>query len=149
MGCIVAESPERAVTTELRTADSGRTWQVIAPFVPLEVCASGSAVDPLNDRAENAFHLGDRQATTDLAIVDTSTAWASVLDFGPSGGLARTLDGGTTWTEYDWPEETDPLGDSVSPIDVSFVDSQHGWVLSWDGSIYRTLNGGATWAELP
>jgi len=66
-------------------------------------------------------------------------------------GLDRTTDGGVTWTTVAAPGI--PAGEFF--LDVDFIDSQHGWVLTtpnestWEPlKFFRTTDGGANWTQL-
>ncbi len=80
-----------------------------------------------------------------LSFIDPQTGWALPLTFGfnpPPFELARTTDGGATWTpmaEVDWYGQPD------------FVDAQAGWAIAHTDDASRlvhTTDAGATWAEL-
>ncbi|MCW5200310.1 hypothetical protein VU07_00615 [Desulfobulbus sp. F4] len=59
------------------------------------------------------------------------------------GKILITKDGGTTWNETIW------LDDSGNPVSsffgVSFVDADTGWAVGTEDTILRTINGGETW----
>ncbi|MDQ1396989.1 MAG: hypothetical protein QOG64_2248 [Acidimicrobiaceae bacterium] len=52
--------------------------------------------------------------------------------------LRKTTDGGRTWT---------PLPGVAKPMNISFLDADHGWVIS-QSQLYRTENGGRSWDAL-
>jgi photosystem II stability/assembly factor-like uncharacterized protein len=131
----------------LKTTD-GRNWINHTPM-------SGVGVIDLVD-AQRAWVLSaDLQRTTDGGTSWTSYALpsgASDMDFvNPTTGwlaggsnIFRTTDAGQTWTtQY-------TNGDGFSMRRVSFVDTQHGWVLatrSYDRLPLHTTDGGATWSQ--
>src|SRR4030042_6036801 len=43
--------------------------------------------------------------------------------------------------------ETSSIGLSECLLDISFVDSQNGWISGWGGSIFHTENGGRQWEK--
>lgn len=55
--------------------------------------------------------------------------------------IAKTTDGGLTWTKL-----PDPGG--YTYFDVKFIDETHGWICGWYNTIIRTTNGGETWQKL-
>jgi photosystem II stability/assembly factor-like uncharacterized protein len=76
-----------------------------------------------------------------VSPVDTQTVWLS----GTEGTVARTTNGGATWTAM-----TVPGADSLQFRDVHAVDATTAYVLSIGpgaaSRIYKTTDGGATWA---
>jgi photosystem II stability/assembly factor-like uncharacterized protein len=60
---------------------------------------------------------------------------------GRAGALAKTLDGGASWTRGDVPTTADLS-------DVSFPTVEIGYALDLDGGVFRTANGGETWKTL-
>jgi photosystem II stability/assembly factor-like uncharacterized protein len=75
-----------------------------------------------------------------LSIVDADTVWVS----GTRGSVARTIDGGESWTV-----QAVPGADSLQFRDVHAFSGQDAFVLSIGGGsdsrIYRTTDGGSTW----
>ena len=60
---------------------------------------------------------------------------------GADGRLAKTTDGGRSWTTGNVPTTADLL-------DVSFPNATIGYALDADGGLFRTDNAGATWKAL-
>jgi photosystem II stability/assembly factor-like uncharacterized protein len=61
--------------------------------------------------------------------------------------LLRTIDGGATWQQAVLPANI-----RGTPIDLYFLDADHGWTILWDGftpasPLLRTDDGGRTWSE--
>jgi photosystem II stability/assembly factor-like uncharacterized protein len=61
--------------------------------------------------------------------------------------LLRTIDGGATWQQALLPANV-----RGTPIDLFFLDADHGWTILWDGftpasPLLRTDDGGRTWSE--
>ena len=77
------------------------------------------------------------QTFTRIRAVSASLVFA----VGPNGTLARTSDGGRSWS---------PLGVSTSEdvIDVSFADAFVGYAVDAAGTVLRTENGGVSWQIL-
>jgi photosystem II stability/assembly factor-like uncharacterized protein len=65
------------------------------------------------------------------------TAYAPGLD----GRLAKTIDGGRTWSTGNVPT-------TAALTDVSFPSTTNGYALDLDGGLFRTDNAGATWKAL-
>jgi photosystem II stability/assembly factor-like uncharacterized protein len=106
------------------TTDAGRTWvdcgsswelSRVAPW------ASASFIDPRNGWVTTANY--DRLERPIL------------------GGVARTTDGGCTWTEI-WRD-----GSGVGRIlgSLQFVDSEFGWLVAPYASLLATSDGGRHW----
>ena len=103
----------------LRTDDGGESWAV-------------QAYDVAHD-----LH--------DLAVVDAWTAYlAGSGRTGERGWVARTVDGGATWTRV--------LAVDGQVVRIAFADADHGWaaVAAAGGTVFhRTSDGGATGTEQP
>ena len=67
----------------------------------------------------------------------TGTAFAP----GDNGSLAKTVDGGKTWTRGN-------VATSEDVIDVAFPTALVGYALDSSGGLFRTNDGGATWKTL-
>ena len=110
----------------VRTNDGGITWYDVTPPDVEEV---GSTVETF--------------------ILDNDHAWVQKPDFNnfPNNGLLyRASDGGLTWTISSTP---------FSGGDLSFIDSEDGWMLADLGvgagsnavAVFQTRDGGATWKQ--
>jgi photosystem II stability/assembly factor-like uncharacterized protein len=110
----------------LRTNDGGVTWYNVTPA---EVAEMGSAVETF--------------------ILDNDHAWIQKPDFNnfPNNGLLyHTADGGLTWNISSTP---------FSGGDLSFIDSENGWMLADLGAgagsnavaVFQTTDGGTTWTQ--
>ena len=86
-----------------------------------------------------------------LSFPSPSVGYAAVQDTttGP-GTLAKTVDGGVTWTEMPLPV-TDPPKKAYGAIGVGFIDEKIGWMSAEDPDLptYRTFDGGVTWEVDP
>ncbi len=95
-----------------RTADGGQRWESLpSPF-------------PRNNYQAMCF-------------LDDLKAWV----VGSRGGVALTLDGGTTWTKAD-------IAGAGDLVQVQFVSPTHGWVRSVHGHLggpWASRDGGVTW----
>ena len=67
----------------------------------------------------------------------TGTAFAP----GDNGSLAKTVDGGKTWTRGN-------VATSEDVVDVAFPTALVGYALDSSGGLFRTNDGGATWKTL-
>lgn len=78
----------------------------------------------------------------------SSVSWSTQLAFqgsvvwivGEFGELARSNDGGVTWTKV-----SIPVSSSTSLNDIRFVNSTDGWIVGDNSTILATRDGGATW----
>ena len=77
-----------------------------------------------------------------VEILNEKEIWA-IPGFGDR--LLRTENGGKTWINLDLPDS------GGTPIDVRFVDSQTGWLITGNGifldEILYTVDGGRTWTD--
>lgn len=117
----------------LRTEDGGKTWKEQESHAEFEETDGTKkraylfAVDALD--SQRAFAVGDRSM------------------------LARTTDGGKTWTAKKVQMDNDGSGGeqlaAADPVfyDVKFVDEKRGWVAGEFGKILHTEDGGETWKE--
>ena len=92
----------------MRTLDGGQNWQ-------LKLAIDGTI-------------FGGQCA------LDENTVFVAVTDF-VIGAMFKTLDGGETWTQYNFDEWTE---------DVFFIDKNVGFVLARD-KMYKTTDGGENW----
>ena len=179
-GWAVGGTPTEAVA--LRTVDGGQHWSIgtLPPGitgtlngVAFADTRSGWAVGHLTGtgpaNAAGGFVLAtdDGGATwrsqplpadigrlTQIAVVDTTHAWAAGVAFNGNPVLVATTDGGATWDRQAIPE-----GVVRDLRDVAFVDRRHGWAvgasttaappndISGVGVVLVTSDGGATWAH--
>lgn len=123
----------------LRTADGGLMWDDVTPPEP--------ASDPQNNKKAIGFFMDAQKAWVAFApefpgTVDQAYIW-------------RTTDGGATW-QYSTLEEPALYQESYTPSNLSFVDTQHGWMMAHVGAgmnhdyyaLLATVDGGATWQTL-
>jgi photosystem II stability/assembly factor-like uncharacterized protein len=114
----------------LTTADGGLTWKDVTP-PNLPVVSFGS------------FFL------------DADTAWVQLFDSGKNtSGLARTTNGGRTWTELS--SSLQPQGFPVANPTIFFRSPTDGWAETADvgaGNVlfrdFKTGDGGVTWSVIP
>ncbi len=132
--------PNGASDHVLRTQDGGQTWSDVTPPQPL----------PAADDTFKALGF----------FKDASTAWVVYSPAGmdmpnpPFIYVWRTSDGGATW-QYGAISTSDSNG-SFLPSHLTFVDSQHGWLMVILGggmmheyvAIYSTTDGGAVWNNI-
>ena len=139
-GALWSDSPERGL---YKTADGGKTWNIVLKGANLSTGASAIAIDP----------------------VDPNKMFAAMWDFrrkgwtfrsggegpdAPSGsGLFRTANGGATWTEIT-PENSKgfpkkPYGRIAVAIAPSNAKRVYAFVESTDSALFVSDDGGATW----
>jgi photosystem II stability/assembly factor-like uncharacterized protein len=62
---------------------------------------------------------------------------------GSSGTIAKTIDGGISWTKL---RDGDAVGTSNKPfLNIFFEDVNRGYIVGENGLFWRTLNGGTAW----
>ncbi|MEQ8330318.1 MAG: hypothetical protein RH859_07665 [Longimicrobiales bacterium] len=126
----------------------GATRAVVASAVAVVVgCGGepdagddGTAARPLAEPSWEVVLADSGALAISVSIVDDTTVWVS----GGSGMVARTVDGGATWSR--------PVvagGEDLGFRDVHAFSADEAFVLSigpgTDSRIYRTADGGASW----
>lgn len=74
-----------------------------------------------------------------IKFVNTEVGWAG----GETNELARTLDGGDTWSAITGPSARN--SDNVTALEV--LDQNRAWIGYSTGYLYYTLDGGTTWTQ--
>ena len=112
----------------LSTVDSGESWQLHGGVNQVQIGALG--VYFLDDR--NGWIAGWRGKEQGLS------SGVQLVKYLTDGMIARTIDGGQTWTRVD--------SDTGRFLwDVAFVDSQEGWAVGSFGQAMYSSDGGRTW----
>jgi photosystem II stability/assembly factor-like uncharacterized protein len=147
--CVMTTEPGTAL---VRTDDGGATAKLVTPsqdpifaagFASATRIAAGGATGAtaISDDAGLGFApVGGRLSGTYSRVRaggQTGTAFAP----GDNGSLAKTTDGGKTWTRGN-------VATSEDVIDVAFPTAQVGYALDSSGGLFRTNDGGATWKTL-
>ncbi len=107
----------------LRTSDGGKTWaQVYASARPFEL-------------------------TWKIAFPTDDVGFVTIQNYDPDPKsqarfVAKTVDGGSTWTEVPLVEDH-----AVREFGIGFLDARTGWVGAMPGG-YETRDGGATWQRV-
>jgi photosystem II stability/assembly factor-like uncharacterized protein len=137
------------------TTDGGRTWQqqfdgsgqrifaveVLSPSTVIIV--GGGTQFTIARRSTDAgktwitmpVNLNDAMFL-DVFFLDASTGWI----VGSQGGIAKTTDGGDTWT-------VQPAPSNWGLKRVHFADANNGWAGGYYGMLERTSNSGASWTQ--
>jgi photosystem II stability/assembly factor-like uncharacterized protein len=148
-----------------RTTDGGRNWtNAGVPFGDTEWPQSLAIADPnriwivtstdgVHERMDHIlttstggqpWHRRSAGTTANLYQVEFSDAQHGVIG-GEWGTVLQTDNGGTTWTQ----RAGNPLTDTLYYSNISFADTQNGWMLSSaDGyrtPVLHTVDGGAHW----
>ncbi|WP_216688864.1 YCF48-related protein [Hymenobacter siberiensis] len=137
----------------MRTTDGGQSWQPLGPLMgniqavafpgngALGYALSTSGLLRTTDSGDN-WALRSQMAGTQLACLDANTLLAV------NGNIARSVDGGQTWTTITVPARY--YGTTVVST-LSMVNAQVGYAGGLDGNGYviaRTTDGGQTWQLL-
>ncbi len=149
-----------ADNTILASSDRGARWRQLAHIAGGVLSLSftspndGWAATPtglLHSRDGGAsWHVatGPHDAVRRVRFVDAAHGWLTTQH----EVLARTLDGGASWTDVKNPCDTGP-GNEFHSL-VSFINARDGWMLcpgqpsagSQGKELFRTADGGVTWA---
>ncbi len=126
------DSAERGV---FATRDGGATWQSVLALSP-STGASDVAFDPANPDTLYAGMWDFRRS-----------AW-QLRSGGPTGGLYRSTDGGTTWTKLTGnglpSGGTGRIAVAIAPSDPKRI---YALIESPEGLLWRSDDGGTTWAK--
>jgi photosystem II stability/assembly factor-like uncharacterized protein len=147
--CVMTTEPGTAL---VRTDDGGATARLVTPsqdpifaagFASATRIAAGGATGATavsDDAGLNFTPIGGRLSgsyTRVRAGGQRGTAFAP----GDNGSLAKTVDGGRTWTRGN-------VATSEDVVDVAFPTALVGYALDSAGGLFRTNDGGATWKSL-
>ena len=89
---------------------------------------------------------------TNISPVDGTTAWVgAVSSTNGMGGVWKTTNGGTSWTQQNAAAYTDfsSFFNVVHFFDANVGITQGDPITATDFEVYRTTDGGTTWAEVP
>jgi photosystem II stability/assembly factor-like uncharacterized protein len=141
-----------AGTALVRTDDGGATAKLITPSPdPIHAIGFASATRLVaagdtgatavsDDAAQNFAPVGGR-LTGRYARVRAGGQAGTAYAPGDNGSLAKTTDGGKTWTRGN-------VSTSEDVIDVAFPTISIGYALDASGGLLSTSDGGATWRTL-
>jgi photosystem II stability/assembly factor-like uncharacterized protein len=147
--CVMTTEPGTAL---VRTDDGGATARLVTPsqdpifaagFASATRIAAGGATGATavsDDAGLNFAPIGGRLSGTYTRVRaggQTGTAFAP----GDNGSLAKTTDGGKTWTRGN-------VATSEDVIDIAFPTALVGYALDSSGGLFRTNDSGATWKTL-
>jgi photosystem II stability/assembly factor-like uncharacterized protein len=141
-----------AGTALVRTDDGGDTARLVTPsqdpifaagFASATRIAAGGATGATavsDDAGLNFIPIGGRLSGTYSRVRAGGQAGTAFAP-GDNGSLAKTTDGGKTWTRGN-------VATSEDVTDVAFPTAQVGYALDSSGGLFRTNDGGATWKTL-
>lgn len=130
----LAGNPSMSVTgggIMFRTTDGGRTWK------PVFSCQAKVAMGGLNQNIDCVFG----QIRFPTPQVGYAMAYRGCTACGPPPLIAKTTDGGETWSMMIGPGMLEE--DEVSAI--AFLDEQTGFARLASKKLHMTTDGGATW----
>ncbi|HET9240233.1 MAG TPA: hypothetical protein VFO10_23420 [Oligoflexus sp.] len=131
------------LTTDSSPADKGGV--IYSPALDMADAQNGWFVGMVNndgvvfgtkDGATWSQILKTPESIDDVAAVNKDIVWVS----GGQGLVAKTVDGGKTWT-------TVKTGSNEFTPFVSAVDADSAWAATYN-NVYKTVNGGQTWSKL-
>lgn len=112
-----------------RSRDRGRTWTGQRLFSGYHYFQSVHFPSP-----RLGFLAGGM--STPIQMPDGSESYSI------SGVIARTSDGGETWTKM-------PVASRVALQDIHFLDARNGYAVGDSGTLLATADGGDSWQSLP
>ncbi len=116
----------------LSTSDAGENWELFKGVNEVQIGAN--SVFFLDDR--NGWIVGWR------GKAQGAGSGVQFVKYLTDGMIARTADGGETWTRHD--------SDTGKFIwDVAFFDTLEGWAVGSSGMTLHSLDGGITWDAWP
>jgi photosystem II stability/assembly factor-like uncharacterized protein len=136
----------------VRTSDEGASAKLISPSPdpiyaagfasPARIPAGGAtgATAVSDDGGLNFTPVGGRLSGT-YARVRAGDQPGTAFAPGDNGSLAKSVDGGRTWTRGN-------VSTSEDVADVAFPTAPMGYALDAAGGLFRTTDGGATWRTL-
>ena len=139
-------------TALVRTDDGGDTARLVTPsqdpifaagFASATRIAAGGATGATavsDDAGLNFAPIGGRLSGTYTRVRAGGQAGTAFAP-GDNGSLAKTTDGGKTWTRGN-------VATSEDVVDVAFPTALVGYALDSSGGLFRTNDGGATWKTL-
>jgi len=105
----------------LRTSDGGKTWvNVYQSDRPLETAWK-------------------------VSFADDMVGYATIQSYDPANvqqRIAKTVDGGMTWTEINLCQDA-----AAREFGIGFIDADHGFVGTMNSG-YETRDGGSTWSKI-
>ena len=138
MGTLFSKNDERGV---YRTTDGGDSWEQV-----LFVSDSTGAIDLV-------MHP-DEPMTLYAAMWERVRTPIQRTYHGPTTGLYKSTDGGSTWTELttdlpQFPFEKGRIGLAIAPSDPQRVYAAYANSTGYLEGVFRSSNAGSTWDELP
>lgn len=147
--CVMTTDSGQAI---VRTADGGATATLVTPSQdPIHaadfasatriVAGGGTGATVVSDDAGVNFAPIGGRLTGLYSRIRAGGQPGTAFAPGDNGSLAKTVDGGKTWTRGN-------VSTSEDVRDVAFPTAQVGYALDIAGGLFRTNDGGATWKTL-
>ncbi len=136
LGHPYGSNPERGL---YRSTDGGQSWQKVLGPNDGDTGAETVVIDPRNPNTVYAALWASRNPPWRLR---------DVLQLFQNGGLYKSVDGGTTWTQLrsGLPPNIGRIGLAIAPGDSQRI---YAWVNDDKGcGIYRSSDAGASWSEV-
>lgn len=118
------------------------------PSAPEDVY--GEAISSLRFREIGPASMGGRINDIEVDPTDSRIIYAATA----ASGIAKSVNGGTSWTMLFDREAVNSIGDiAISPSSPSIIwagtgESNNRQSSSWGNGIYKSLDGGATWKNM-
>ncbi len=133
IGHFYGPHPDRGV---YRSRDGGRTWQKVL-YKNDSVGAVDVAIDPVNSQIVYASLWNTRRPPW----------YAYAPSNGPGGGIHKSVDGGTTWTQLTAGLPSEGFGRSGLAIAPSNPRIVYAVIDAREGGLFRSNDAGATWTR--
>ncbi len=131
---------------ETTPEDAPFVWELeIHPTVPTTIFGGFGDIYKSTDRGDKWTNLNSGVGTIksiSIAPSDANTIYVS----GEYGGLKKTVDGGTTWTAIELPQDGFVKSIEVHPTNPNEVYIAYSGYAN--GKVYTSTNGGTSWIDI-